>query len=62
VNISFFDDDKLWIVIAVTVLGCAGIWAVSDDVNAVTLIVSNAYSGLFGMAVGKALGDAKKLN
>ena len=51
----FYNNDKFWIILAIIILGCWGIWAASSNINAIVLIVSNAYSGLFGMAMGKAL-------
>ncbi len=56
VNITVPDlDDKSLVIIAVTIIACWASWVLKDNVAAITLIVSNAFSGLFGIAVGRAL-------
>ena len=49
------NDDKLWVIIAVTIIACWGAWVLRTDTNAVILVISNALSGLFGIAVGRHL-------
>ena len=44
-------DDKHLIILSVTVIAVAALFKLSDPVN----ILTNALSGLFGMAVGKRI-------
>lgn len=48
-------DDKTLVIIAVVIIACWGAWILKADVAAVQLVLSNALSGLFGIAVGKAI-------
>ena len=55
INIPDLDDKQL-VIIAVTIIACWATWILGvKQVAAVTLIVSNAFSGLFGIAVGRSL-------
>jgi len=53
-------DDKIAVIIAVTVLAGWGAWLLRADTNSVMLVLSNAMSGLFGIAVGKTLTNGIK--
>ena len=55
-------DDKSLVIIAVTIIACWGSWVLKSNVAAITLIISNAFSGLFGIAVGRSLKDSLKLS
>ena len=48
-------DDKSLVIIAVTIIACWASWVLKTNVAAITLIVSNAFSGLFGIAVGRSM-------
>lgn len=52
-------DDKTLVIVAVTIIACwvTGVLESGEakNVNAIVLIASNAFSGLFGLAVGRAL-------
>ena len=53
-------DDKQLVIIAVTIIACWACWVLKSNVAAITLIVSNAFSGLFGIAVGRSIVAARK--
>lgn len=53
-------DDKSLVIIAVTVIACWASWVLADNVAAITLVVSNAFSGLFGIAVGRSIPNGAK--
>lgn len=48
-------EDKTLVIVAVTIIACWGSWQLKADVAAITLVISNAFSGLFGIAVGRSI-------
>lgn len=50
-------DDKLWVICSVTIIACWGAWVLRNNPSNVILVLSNALSGLFGIAVGKGLNN-----
>ena len=56
ININIPDlDDKSLVIIAVTIIACWGCVVLAHNVEAITLVITSAFSGLFGMAVGRAM-------
>jgi len=56
INITIPDiDDKTFVIIAVTIIACWATYQLKYDYNSITLVVSNAFSGLFGIAVGRSI-------
>ena len=53
---EFFNDDKTLVVVCATVIAIVCIFAMPDQAQN---IVGNVVTGLFGVAVGKALNENK---